>query len=56
MRKPLLAAPVAAMLTPAATTSTLIQIVARSSPRLPRYRQTPDQAYLTPLQPVPAAA
>jgi hypothetical protein len=40
MRKLLLAAPAAAMLTLAATTSTLIQIVARSSPRLSRYRHT----------------
>ena len=37
MRKLLLAAPAAAMLTLAATTSILIQIVALTSPRLPRY-------------------
>ena len=39
MRKPLLAAPVVAMLTLAATTPTLIQIVARTSPRLSRYNK-----------------
>lgn len=38
MRKPLLAAPAVAMLILTATTSTLIQIVARTSPRLSRYR------------------
>ena len=37
MRKPLLAAPAVAMLILTATTSTLIQIVARTSPRLSRY-------------------
>ena len=37
MRKPLLAAPPAAMLTLAATTSTLTQIVALRSHRLSRY-------------------
>lgn len=36
MRKPLLAAPAVAMLILTATTSTLIQIVARTSPRLSR--------------------
>ena len=40
MRKPLLAASGAAMLTPAATSSLLIQIVALILPRLSRYRQT----------------
>ena len=39
MRKPLLAAPAAAMLILAATTSTLIQIVARTSPRLSRHTE-----------------
>ena len=39
MRKTLLLAPVAAMLTPAATLPLLIHIVALNSPRLPRYTE-----------------
>jgi len=42
MRKPLLAAPPAAMLTLAATTSTLTQIVALRSHRLSRYSRQPN--------------
>ncbi len=42
MRKPLLAAPAVAMLILTATTSTLIQIVARTSPRLSRYSNQMD--------------
>ena len=44
MRKPLLAAPPAAMLTLAATTSTLTQIVALRSHRLSRYSEPNNKA------------